>query len=410
MNEAPKRVVIIGGGVGGVSAAAELRASGFDGEITLVDAGEVPYDRPALSKGYLSGKLTLQEIALQPPGWYERQSVRLVANTRAVGIWATEGCVELSTGERLPTDRVVLATGGHAALPPVPGIESARVHALRDREDADALREALVPGSRILVVGGGLVGAETASTALDLGAEVTLIEPAPVPLEAVVGPEVGEWLHGMHAARGITTIRAALEELEDTGTEVLARYTGSEQHQAFDAVIVGVGLRPETSLAKVHGLEVDRGIVVDSRQRTRCPAVLAVGDSTRRRIRGVLQPRAEHWEAAQRGGQRAAATILGLEAPVETAPWFWSERHGVHVEAVGNMAKATTRVVRRCRDEGSFSVWGLREGHVVSVAAVDDATAIRAGRRMIDRGAAVVVAQLADPACDLRGLARGAVA
>lgn len=410
MNETPKCVVIIGGGVGGVSTAAALRASGFDGEITLVDAGEVPYDRPALSKGYLSGKLTLQEIALQSPDWYEKQSVRLIANTRAVGIWAAERSVELSTGERLRTDRVVLATGGHAALPPVPGVESARVHALRDREHADALREALVPGARLLVVGGGLVGAETASTALDLGAEVTLIDPVRVPLESVVGPELGEWLHGMHAERGITTVRASLEELEETGAEVLARYTGAEQPQVFDAVIVGVGLRPEISLAKVHGLEVDRGIVVDSRQRTRCPAILAVGDSTRRRIHGVLRPREEHWEAAQHGAQRAAAAILGLAAPAEVAPWFWSDRHGVHVEGVGEMGKATTRVVRRRRDDGSFSVWGLRAGQVVAVAAVDDGTAIRAGRRMIDRGIEVVAAQLADPACDLRGLVRGAVA
>jgi 3-phenylpropionate/trans-cinnamate dioxygenase ferredoxin reductase component len=407
MSAVPGSVVIVGGGVGGVSTAASLRASGFEGTITLVEASEVPYDRPPLSKGYLAGRQSLGDIALQRPGWYDEQSVRLVGSTLAVGLQPADRSVELSTGQTVRADHVVLATGGHAARPPVPGVDSPRVHVLRDYQQADALRAALVPGARLLVVGGGLIGAETASTASELGVEVTLIDPAPVPLEAAVGPELGDWLHGMHATKGITTISAALEELEDTGSEVLARYSGVDEAQPFDVVLIGVGLRPETSLADSIGLEVDRGIVVDAGQRTRCPGVLAVGDPTRRRIDGVLLPRAEHWEAAQHDGARAAATILGAEPPAGTAPWFWSDRHGVHLEGVGHMAEATSRVIRGCLDAPPFSVWGLRGQRVVAVAAVGDSTAVRAGRRMIDRHTAVIAAQLADTDCDLRRLLRG---
>lgn len=406
MSDEPRSVVIVGGGVGGVSTAASLRARGFDGAVVLVETSEMPYDRPPLSKDYLSGGKDLRDIALQDPTWYDAQSVELLTSTRVVALRPFERLVELSTGQRLVGDRVVLATGGRAALPPVPGTDSPRVHVLRDVGHADALRAALVPGARLLVVGGGLIGAEVASTAAGLGVTVTLVDPVPVPLEHAVGPELGAWLHEMHAARGITTLSGALEELVDTGAEVLARIAGHKR-RAFDAVLVGVGMSPDTVLAETVGLEVDSGIVVDAGQRTRCPAVLAVGDPTRRRVHGALRPRAEHWEAAQHDGERAAASIVGHDLPAVTAPWFWSDRHGVHVEGVGHMSAATSRVTRGRPGEGPFSVWGLRDGRVVAVAAADDPTAIRAGRRMIDRRTEVRADQLADADCDLRKLLRG---
>jgi 3-phenylpropionate/trans-cinnamate dioxygenase ferredoxin reductase component len=407
MTASPASIVIVGGGVGGVSTAASLRALGFSGTITLVDAGEFPYDRPPLSKAYLAGDGTLSDIALQKPDWYDDQAVRLMNKTRVVGLRPTERGVELADGRVLHADRVVLATGGHAAMPPVPGIDSPRVHVLREHLHADGLRSALVRGARLLVVGGGLIGAEVASTAAALGVDVTLIDPVKVPLEAAVGPELGDWLHRMHTGRGISVIRAALDSVEDTGSEVVARYAGVAMPHAFDAVLVGVGLRPETSLAEEMGLEVDRGIVVDAGQRTRCPAVLAVGDATRRRIGTAVLPRAEHWEAAQQDAARAAATIVDSEPPAVTAPWFWSDRHGVHVEGVGHMSAASSRIIRGPFGEPPFSVWGLDRGRVVAVAAIDDATAIRAGRRLIDRRTTVDAAQVADLDCDLRQMLRG---
>ncbi|WP_433634860.1 NAD(P)/FAD-dependent oxidoreductase [Nocardia sp. CA-120079] len=400
-------VVVVGGGIAGVSTAAALRSAGFVGDLTLVDAGEFPYDRPPLSKDYLAGTKQLSEIALQPPQWYDDQKIRLLTKSRVTALRPDFGAVELTDGTTVSADRVVLATGGRAARPPIPGSENVRVHVLRSAEDADRLRDTLRAGARALVVGAGLIGAEVASTAVDLGCEVVLVDPADPPLAQAIGPEIATWLHRLHGERGIRSMRASIETLRDTGSGIEARLTGHDVPLLFDVVILGVGMVPETSLAEAAGLEVDRGIVVDRTQSTSNPAILAVGDPARVSHNGALLPRTEHWEAAQHDGQRAAATILGIAPPADTAPWFWTDRHHRHVEAVGEMSTAEHIVLRGALGDSSFSAFGLAGGLVVGAVAVDAPTAVRAARRMIDRGIAVDSDRLADTATDLRKLLRG---
>jgi NADPH-dependent 2,4-dienoyl-CoA reductase/sulfur reductase-like enzyme len=399
-----ERVVIVGGGIAGVSTAGALRAGGFDGDITLVDGGEFPYDRPPLSKEFLAGTKDIQQIALQPSQWYDDQRVRLLNRTVVAALRPREGKVDLTDGTLLPADRVVLATGGSAARPPIPGGDSQRVRVLRTAEDADLLRPHLVPGARLLIVGAGLIGAEVASTAVRLGCEVTLVDPLAEPLRAALGPELATWLHDLHTWHGITTVQAAVESFTDRGYHIEARFAGRRGSRPYDAVVLGVGMVPHTGLAEQTGLAVDRGIVVDAGQVTSNPAVLAVGDSARRR--GA--PRAEHWEAAQHDGTRAAATLLGADAPAPTAPWFWTDRHGRHVEAVGLMDSAAETAVRGTFDDPSFALFGLRDGYVVAAAAVDDSAAVRAARRMIDRRIPADAGRLSDPAVNLRALLRTA--
>ncbi|WNM31689.1 FAD-dependent oxidoreductase [Streptomyces sp. Li-HN-5-11] len=401
------RVVIVGGGVAGVGTAASLRAGGFDGDLTLVDAGEFPYDRPPLSKEFLAGSKALERIALQPPQWYDDQRVRLVNRTTVTALRPGEGAVELADGTLLPADRVVLATGGSAARPPIPGADSARVHVLRTADDADRLRKALVPGARLLVVGAGLIGAEAASTAVRLGCEVVLVDPVAAPLTAALGPELAGWLHGLHTRHGVETAQAAVESFTDRPDGIEARFAAGTPPRVFDAVLLGVGMVAHTELARAAGLEVDRGIVVDPGQVTSNPHVLAVGDPARTRADGVLLPRTEHWEAAQHDAARAAATLLGTPPPAPTAPWFWTDRHGRHVEAVGHLPEAAETVGRGSFDDRAFSVFGLRDGHVVAAAAVDDPQAVRAARRLIDRRVPVDAARLADPSVNPRALLRG---
>ncbi|MGI5489524.1 NAD(P)/FAD-dependent oxidoreductase [Microtetraspora malaysiensis] len=400
------RVVVVGGGVAGVSTVAALRSGGFDGELTLVDAGEFPYDRPPLSKEFLAGKKDLQQIALQPPQWYDDQAVRLVNRAVVTALRPDLAAVELAGGGTLPADRVVLATGGHAARPPIPGGDDPRVHVLRTAEDAAGLRAALVPGARVLVVGGGLIGAEVASTAVDLGCEVLLADPAPRPLAGAFGDEIAAWLHGLHARRGVTTVHAAVESFASAAGGLEVRLTGEDEARVVDVAVLGVGMVPETSLAAAAGLDVDRGIVVDEHQVTSNPAVLAVGDPVRTRRDGALLPRTEHWEAARLDGERAAAAILGRTAPAASAPWFWTDRHGLHVEAVGDLASADRVVVRGLLGEPPFSAFGLRGDHVVGAVAVEDSTAVRAARRMIDRAIPVDPVPLADTAVELKKLLR----
>ncbi|MEX0427616.1 NAD(P)/FAD-dependent oxidoreductase [Nocardioides sp. DS6] len=404
------RVVVVGGGIAGVATVAALRSGGYVGEIVLVEKAEFPYDRPPLSKEYLAGSRDLKAVALQQPEWYDDQRIDLVGDSVAVAVRPALGEVELADGRVVTADKIVLATGGRAVRPQIPGGDSPRVHVLREAEDADALRQLLVPGARLLVVGAGLIGAEAASTARELGCEVVLVDPLDPPIAAAVGRDVAAWLQSLHPAHGVETLVTTLESLQETPTGVAAQLTGEADSREFDIVLLGVGMRPDTELAHAAGLVTDRGVIVDERQVTSHPDVLAVGDCARLRD----HRRTEHWEAAQHDGQRAAATILGLDPPAPTTPWFWTDRYHLHVEGVGEMRDpdATTRVVvRGTVGEPPFSVFTLRregEGHrVVGAVAVDDSNAVRAARRMIDRGIAVDPQHLADPGTDLRKLLRG---
>ncbi|WP_432975955.1 NAD(P)/FAD-dependent oxidoreductase [Dactylosporangium sp. CA-233914] len=409
---APGRVVIVGGGVAGVSTAAALRAGGYAGDLVLVERSEFPYDRPPLSKAYLAGAQDLEQIALQRPDWYVEQRVTLVGRAEVVDLKPSDAQVriQLADGTVSDADQVVLASGGRPAVPPIPGIDATRdarrLHVLRDADDADRLRAALRPGTRLLVVGGGLIGAESASTARELGCHVTMVDPVDPPLIGALGPAVAQWLHGQHTDHGVDTVTTVLESLRPTSSGVAARLRGESADREFDAVLVGVGMMPHTGLAAAARLEVDRGVLVDNAQVTSHPRILAVGDCAR--MRG--HDRSEHWEAAQLDGRRAAATILGVAAPAPTAPWWWSDRYGRHVEGVGQLTgpdAGIRHIVRGKIGPAPFAVFAVRDDRIVGAVAIDDSQALRAARRLIDRAVAVDPARLADTGTDLRKLLRG---
>lgn len=392
------RIAIVGGGIAGVSTASALRALGFDGPVTLIDSGDFPYDRPPLTKDYLAGVSDAKQVALQAPEWYDQQRVGLLTRTRVTRLRPAEGGVELGDGRLLLADRVVLATGGSAARPRNPGFDAPHVHTLRTIEDADRLRAALCPGARVLVIGAGLIGAELASTAAGLGCEVTLVDPVAPPLTDAVGAELAGWLHEQHAARGITTLRCGVTELRGRD----AVLSGGHPPLIADVVVAGVGMVPETTLARDAGLRTDREILVDAAMVTSNPSIFAAGDSAR-----TPHGRAGHWEAAQTDGERVAASLLGRAAPQVRAPWFWTDRNGVHVEVVGRMAESDRTVLRGSFDDPAFAVFGLRGTRVVAAASVNDSNAVRAARRLIDRGTDVDPVHLADRSASLRRLLRG---
>jgi NADPH-dependent 2,4-dienoyl-CoA reductase/sulfur reductase-like enzyme len=258
----------------------------------------------------------------------------------------------------------------------------------------------------LLIVGAGLIGAEVASTARGLGCEVVLADPVSPPLSAAFSPDVAAWLHSLHEKHGVTTVRTAVEAFSEAAGGISVTFARQNQAQTFDAALLAVGMAPETALAEATGLRVDHGIVVDRRQMTSNPAVLAVGDAATYRADAVPVNRSEHWEAAQHDGHRAAAMILRGAAPADSAPWFWTDRHGVHVEVVGALGNADQLLQRGLVGQPPFSVFALQGGHVVGAVGVGDSTAVRAARRLIDRGVTVDPAQLCDPATDLRKLVR----
>jgi 3-phenylpropionate/trans-cinnamate dioxygenase ferredoxin reductase subunit len=401
----PVTIVVVGGGLAGVSICGDLRRLGYSGSLMLMDSGTVLHDRPPLSKDYLLGKIDVEGLRLRPDSWYAGQGIDVRPGVTVARAVPEHGYVELAGGERLPAEVVVLATGGGARRLEVPGADSARVHYLRTLADADRLRPELTEGRRVLVVGAGLIGAEIAASASALGATITLVDPL-LPLEAVLGARLAEWLHGIHTEHGIDVRHGSVEEFRETGTGLTVQLTDSAVPLEVDLAVVGIGLVPETTVAAASGAMVNDGVVVDERQRATVPGLYAVGDCTRpSNGHGTLLPRPEHWEAAMHDAARAAAAILGQPVPPSRAAWFWSDRHGHHVEVVGDPT-AGTQVVRGEFGVPPFAVLSVAGNRVVGAVSVNQPLAVRAARRLIDGRIPVSAEELADPSTDLRTLTK----
>ncbi|MCV9994832.1 FAD-dependent oxidoreductase [Paeniglutamicibacter sp. ZC-3] len=398
-------VVIIGGGLSGFTAAKELRGRGFAGTLSIIDPEGLPYDRPPLSKDYLAGSKDAAGIALASATWYVENNVTVITGT-ATALDPDAGTATLDDGRVLVADRFVLATGGRARRLSIPGGDLPGVLELRTKNDADTLRGLLAPGVRLAIVGAGLIGAETASSARGFGAEVTLIDPVEIPLVPAIGEGLATRLHNMHAQHQVRTVTGIPEEITQ-GAEGYGILLSTGETIAADVVLVGIGIIAATELAEAAGLDTDNGVLVDERGATSHPRVYAVGDSARTRLDdGTLLRRAEHWEHAMNAGATAAAAILNQEPPVHGASWFWSDRHGVHVEGVGSMHGDGEHVVRML-DGVPIAAFRLdAEGLMLGAAAIDGGLTVRAARRIIDRNIKVDALALADPATELKKLAR----
>ena len=285
-------VLIVGGGMAGFATASQLRARGFQGRLTIIDPEGLPYDRPPLSKDYLLGTKPAEQILLADAAWFAEQKIDVVAG-RASALMPDEGGVLLTDGRKLTADRIVLATGASARRLDIPGGDLESVLQLRTRADADRLRASLTPGVRLAIIGAGLIGAETASAALDLGAEVTLLDPVSPPLVPAVGSDIANRLHRMHAARGIRVLTGIPKAIAADSTGHRIAMGGGASIDA-DLVLVGIGAVPDVRLAEDAGLDVDGGVLVDEHQLSSHPHIYAVGDAARTRLGdGTLLRRAD---------------------------------------------------------------------------------------------------------------------
>ncbi|GAB3623776.1 FAD-dependent oxidoreductase [Mariniluteicoccus endophyticus] len=406
----PGSVAIIGGGIGGFTTAQELRRRGFGGTIAIVDPEGIPYDRPPLSKQYLDGEYDAEKLWFVPASWFEENSVEVVAD-RADRILVDEGAVLLESGRHLAADVVVLATGGIPRHLPCPGGDSDGLVVLRTKADGDLLRAKMQAGGSLAIIGAGLIGAEVASTAAKMGITTTLIDPVDVPLVPAVGPEIAEALHAMHAKAGIDVVTGMVTRIEPRGAgfhlELDGGLASGGREVDADTVLVAIGIEAEMGLAVSAGLDIDNGVLVDAHQRTTNPKIYAVGDAARMRLAdGTLHRRHEHWESAMHEAQTAAASIMGEALPIHSTSWFWSDRHGVHVEGVGSMVAPGRNVVREVDGAPQIVFRVTDDDKVVGAAAIDGGMGVRAARRLIDRGTVVDAAQLADPAVQLKKLAK----
>ena len=364
----PSTTIIVGAGLAGTSAAQTLRSEGFDGRLLLVgDDPELPYDRPPLSKSYLSGDTSRAQVALHEDAFYAEHDIELLTGTQVTGVDLASSQVVLNTGERLGFDRLLLATGAGPRRLPVPGGDLAGVHYLRTLADADALRAELRPGGRLVVVGAGWIGAEIAASARSQGMEVTVVDPAPVPLGRVLGAEVGEFYRRLHTDHGVQLLMGSgLDAFEGVG-RVERVLTSDGRRLEADAVVVGIGVQPRTDLAEGAGLLVDDGVVVDELLRTSDPRIFAAGDVAR--VRHAFygeHVRVEHWATARDQGASAARSMLGRGVPYDTLPYFFSDQYDTGMEYRGRALDWDRVVFRGNPDSREFLAFWLRDGRVLA--------------------------------------------
>jgi len=391
--------VIVGASLAGAKAAETLRAEGFDGRVVLIGAEEVrPYERPPLSKEYLRGEAGRDKVYVHDAGFYADHGIELQLGRTATGLDTSARELVLDDGASVGYDRLLLATGAEPRRLPVPGADLDGVVYLRTVEDSDALRARLDRGGRVVVVGAGWIGAEVAASARTRGLEVTVLDPAAVPLERVLGTEVGAVYRDIHADRGVRMLLGTGVEAIVGGTSAEGVRTSDGRELACDLVVVGVGVQPRTGLAAEAGIAVDNGILVDAYLRTSAPGVYAAGD-----VANAEHPfygeriRVEHWANALNQGPAAARNMLGGADAYERLPYFFSDQYDVGMEYTG-FARNWDRVVFR-GDPGSreFIAFWLAGGVVVAGMNVNVWDVTDPIQRLIRARVAVDEHRLADP-------------
>lgn len=394
--------VIVGAGMAGGKAVEALREEGFDGRVVLLGSEpERPYERPPLSKDYLRGEAERDGVYLQDdPGWYEQHEVELRTGTEVARLALVEHAVVLDDGERVAYDRLLLATGAEPRHLDLPGADLDGVHVLRTLADCDALRGALEKGGRLVVIGAGWIGCEVAASARQKGMEVAIVEPQSVPLEGVLGPELGGFYRDVHADHGVALhLGTGVEAIEGSGRAERVRTSDGTVLEA-DAVVVGIGVAPRAQLAE-GALDVDDGILVDAGLKTSAEGVFAAGDVANHDHPILGRLRVEHWANALEQGPAAARAMLDQDVTYDRVPYFFSDQYDVGMEYAGHHRRGDEVVYRGDPAAREFIAFWLRDGRVTAGMNVNVWDVNEHLQELVRSGATVDAARLKDPDVEL---------
>lgn len=359
-------VTIIGAGHAGGRAAQQLRSFGYNGKITLIGSEpHAPYERPPLSKGVLREPGSEIDAFIAAPEWYEKNDVTLLTSTTVAEIDRSAQCIGLMGGERIPYDRLIIATGGRLRHLDVPGSDLGNVFYLRSMSDAIVLRDALKSNARLVVIGGGFIGLEVAGSARRLGLDVHVVEAADRLMGRAVPKIIGTICERLHTDRGIkVTLDQSVTCLEGNET-VEAVCLDDGRKLAADVVVVGIGIQPESELAERAGLKIDDGILVNVACQTSDPAIYAIGDVACQMDSQQGRPRrTESWQNAEYQAACAAADIAGRSLPDAEPTWFWSDQHDLHLQIIGRPREWNDLLARGSPGDGPFVLFRM-EGHRV---------------------------------------------
>lgn len=396
-------IVIVGAGQAAGQAAAVLRQEGYEGEILILgEEDHPPYQRPPLSKQYLSGEQDIDRVYIRPEKFYGEKQIEVRTGVQVDALDPEKKTLTTHQGETIAWDQLLLATGSRPRVLQVPGNNLPGIHYLRTIADVDAIREEMETAKRLVIVGGGYIGLEVASVAVKAGLEVTVLETEDRILQRVTTPEMSEFYHRLHTERGVNI----LTETMVTGFRGDDRVTGVESdEQVIDAdiVIIGIGIIPNVELAQAAGIDWDNGIIVDDHCRTSAPDIYAAGDCTNhpnptleRRLRLESVPN------AMEQGRVAAINMCGGDKIYDAIPWFWSDQYELKLQMVGFSADGDTQVLRGDKAANSFAVFYLNDGAVVAVDAVNSPREFMVCKQLY--GKPVDPDKLADPEVDLKTL------
>lgn len=391
-------MVIVGAGQAGLQVAESLRSEGWDGDIMLLgDEPHAPYHRPPLSKAYLLGEASAEQLTMRGPEALARKNITLRTGVRVERIDRAARELHFSHGSRLPYHRLVLATGARARS--LPGAELDGVFALRTLDDCRQIGSALAAAENVVVIGGGFIGLEFAAVARKKGKAVTVLEAGERLMARAVSPFVADWYAALHAAHGVTLrLQAQVAAFGAENGRVRAVKLSDGTSLPADLVVLGIGVVPNDDLAADAGLAVDRGVVVDDCGRTADAAIFAVGDCTAtRRADGSLR-RLESVQNAVEQGKAVAAAALGKEKPFVATPWFWSDQYDAKLQMVGSAFGHDQLVLRGNPDDGKFSVFYFRDGRLTGIDSVNRPQEHMAGRKLLDRGLSLTPEQVAGEA------------
>jgi 3-phenylpropionate/trans-cinnamate dioxygenase ferredoxin reductase subunit len=399
--------LIAGASLAGAKAAQTLREEGFTGRVVLVGEEPVrPYERPPLSKDYLRGEVGFDKAAVHPDGFYAEHDIELLTSTTVTSVDPAARRVTLDPGGELAYDQLLLTTGATPRRTAITGSELDGIHYLRSLASCDVLRDDLSRATKVVVVGAGWIGSEVAASARQLGKDVALIEAAEVPLQRVLGTEVGEMFRALHAENGVE-LHLGLGVSAFSGTKMVEEVVLADGTTVSgDLFVVGIGVTPRTELAEQAGLKLDNGVVVDEHLATSLPGIWAAGD-----VANASHPlfathiRLEHWSAALNQGPVAAKNMLGQNLPYEKVPYFYSDQYDLGMEYSGFATTWDEIVYRGDRAGREVIVFWLDKGRVVAGMNVniwdvhDQIAALVRSRRHVDPK------KLADPTVDLASLA-----
>ncbi len=402
--------VIIGAGHAGGRAAQAMRAGGFAGRIVLVgEEPYEPYERPPLSKELLATDAGLEKARLHAREWYDEQKIELLTGNAAVKLDTDAREVELADGARIAYGKLLLTTGARVRKLPLPGADLPGVHYLRTYDDTQAIRAALKPGARLVVIGGGFIGLECAASARKRGCEVTVLEMADRLMGRAVAPEIGRHFEALHRGQGVDLrLGVKILAIEGAGTVERVMLEGSGPLPA-DLIVVGIGILPNSELAERAGIAVDNGIVVDEFGRTSDGHVFAAGDVANQPNAFLgRRVRLESYQNAQDQASAVARTMLGEEQkPYQDSLWVWSDQYDTNLQMLGQPDDYDALVFRGDPAAGAFSVFYMKGKKIVAVNTINSGRDMGASKRLLASGKDFDPDQLADLDVKLIRLAKG---